>query len=280
MAEFNIQEILAAAKSIFIVLPKNSDYDKVAAGLALFLSLKQTGRQVSIASPRQMTVEFSSLVGVDKIKNKLDGRNLIISFDYIEDSIEKVSYNIEGGKFNLVIQPKEGFPSFSPDKIQYSFSGGSPDLVFVIGAESLQDLEKLYLDNPEIFDNNKKVVNINLNSAGSISEKIANTISDLKLPIDADIAGNLLAGIERATDNFSSAKTTADTFQAAALCLRAGAKRQLIEPKKKKATIPLEPMTTEVSASKPPIEAPAEEEVEPPSPDWLQPKIYKGNTRI
>ena len=98
MEEFNqfssIRESLATAQSIFIALPKSPNYDRVAASLALFLSLKKAGRKVSIASPQEMTVEFSSLVGVDKIKTKSEGRNLKISFDYLEDSIEKVSYNI------------------------------------------------------------------------------------------------------------------------------------------------------------------------------------------
>ena len=278
MEEFNqfssIRESLATAQSIFIALPKNPNYDRVAASLALFLSLKKAGRKVSIASPQEMTVEFSSLVGVDKIKTKSEGRNLKISFDYLEDSIEKVSYNIEGGKFNLVIQPKDGFPPLSSDEVEYSYGEGQADLVLTIGVRSIEDLGFLYKDNRGLFDR-AKVIDINIEEEASLSEKITRLIADLRLPTDVDIASNLLGGIERATGNFSSPKTNAGTFEAAAFCLRLGARRitrKFPGPQRPKPKVPLEPMPAGVSATKSPEE--------PPSSDWLGPKIYKGDTRV
>lgn len=231
---------LGSAQSILIILPRNSNYDQVAAGLALFLSLGKSKKQVSIVSPQEMTVEFSSLVGVDKIKTKQEGRNLMVSFDYLEEAVEKVSYNIEGGKFNLIIQPKGGFPPLSTENVQYSYSGGQTDLTFTIDGEETAK---------------ENVVPIKTNGAASISDKIANLISQLNLPIDADIATNLLLGIENATRGFSSPMTNADTFEAVAFCLRAGGRRKSMPS-------PLKPA--------PKI----------PSPDWLEPKIYKGNTQI
>lgn len=266
----SIQESLSTAQSIFIALPKNPNYDRVAAGLALYLALKKTGKQVFIASPQEMTVEFSSLVGVDKIKTKPEGRNLTISFDYLEDSIEKVSYNIEGDKFNLVIQPKEGFPPLSSDKVKYSYSGGQADLVFTIGIRAIEDLGDFYKDNQRLFEK-VKIIDINIEEEASISEKITKLIADLRLPVDGDIASNLFYGIERATGNFSSPKTNAGTFEAAAFCLKAGARKitkKFPGPKKPRPKVTLEPMPTEISAQ------------EKPSPDWLEPKIYKGNTRV
>jgi hypothetical protein len=282
----SIKESLSTAQSILIALPKNPNYDRVAAGLALYLSLKKAGRQVSIASPEQMTVEFSSLVGVDKIKTKPEGKNLTISFDYLEDSIEKVSYNIEGGKFNLVIQPKEGFPPLSSDKVEYSYSGGQADLVLTIGVRSIEDLGALYKDNQGLFDK-AKIIDISIEEEASLSEKITQLIADLRLPADVDIVSNLLGGIERATGNFSSPKTNAGTFEAAAFCLRIGARRitrRFPGPPKPKPKVPLEPMPAGVSATKSPEESPEEPTGEipqqTPSPDWLEPKIYKGNTRV
>lgn len=266
----SIQESLSTAQSIFIALPKNPNYDRVAAGLALYLALKKTGKQVFIASPQEMTVEFSSLVGVDKIKTKPEGRNLTISFDYLEDSIEKVSYNIEGDKFNLVIQPKEGFPPLSSDKVKYSYSGGQADLVFTIGIRAIEDLGDFYKDNQRLFEK-VKIIDINIEEEASISEKITKLIADLRLPVDSDIASNLFYGIERTTGNFSSPKTNAGTFEAAAFCLKAGARKitkKFPGPKKPRPKVTLEPMPTEISAQ------------EKPSPDWLEPKIYKGNTRV
>jgi len=257
-----LQQVLITAQTIFVVLPQKLNQDKVAAGLSLFLSLKKAGKQASVFCSRPITVEFSSLIGADKIKNQLEGRNLVISFDYLEDSIEKVSYNIENNKFNLVIQPKEGHLALSTDKVQYSYAGGNADLFLGVGVSSLGDLGEIYLKNKSIFEKGK-VVAFDLVDfqAASYCEVVTGLLAQLKLPIDEDIASNLLAGMEGATDSFSSPKTGPATFEAAAFCLRAGGRRL-------KAKVDLKPMPEQISAEK------------PPSPDWLVPKIYKGNTLI
>jgi len=277
-----LQPPLTAAKDILLIINPEADFDGVAAALSLFLSLKKTKEQsqlpageVAIICPKPMTVEFSSLVGVDQIKQKWQGNNLTISFDYPEDSIEKVSYNIENHKFNLLIQPKKGFKPLATDKIEYHYSGQQPDLVFTIGVHGLADLGKIYLQNKGLFDQTR-LVNIDLDSgnqhfgkinlidarAASLSEIVALMLIHLSLAVDVDIATNLLSGLQRTTAGFDLAKTSAMTFEAAAFCLRAGAARlnqkNLIKPKdgqmiKNKQT---------------------------PSPDWLEPKIYKGNTLI
>lgn len=249
-----LQNKLSPARSILILLSQDPSYDEVAAGLAFFLSLTKSKKQVSIVSPSEMTVEFSSLVGVDKIRTRVEGRNLLVSFDYVEESVEKVSYNIENGKFNLVIQSKEGFPPLSAESVQYSSNGGQADLVITIGIETVENLGTFYKDNPGLFEEGK-VVAINIDGAASVSEKIAGLISQSGLPIDTDIATNLIRGIESATKSFSQASAGPDTFEAAAFCLRAGGKRG-------------------------PATAVAKTVSQKPSPDWLEPKIYKGNTQI
>ncbi len=289
-----LREPLTAAQNIFIFLPRNPGLDRAAASLALFLSLQKANKQASVACPTEMTVEFSSLVGVDKIQTKPVGRNLVVSFDYREDSIEKVSYHIEDNKFNLVIQPKAGFPPLATEKVDYSYVGGEADLIFVIGVRSLGDLGSLsQFAKPS--SGKQTVVDLNINpareqlgqvilvdlNASSCSEIVVYLLSRFGLPIDEDIASNLLLGIEKMTKGFSSLRTRAATFEAAALCLRAGARRPNLSsqqfasrqrrPKKQAA---FQPMSTEAPAIRKP------EETKKPSPDWLEPKIYKGNTQI
>ena len=104
-----IRGLLEQAKSVAIIASPQPSIDAVAASLALYLALSATGKTVSVISTAPMTVEFSHLVGVDKIVNTIgtgDGRNMVISFPYQEGSIEKVSYNIEQETFNLVIEPR------------------------------------------------------------------------------------------------------------------------------------------------------------------------------
>lgn len=282
-----VQEVFTQAQTIFVVLPNKANFDKVAAATGLFLSLKKAGKNASIGRSMAMTVEHSSLVGVDKIQSKLGGQNLVISFDYLKDSIEKVSYNIENNKFNLTIQPKSGFAPLSADKVQYSYSGGQVDLIVIVGAGSLADLGEFYQANKEIFDKTNTLaldifsrpesfakVNFWDNKSAAYSETVANLLARLQLPVDADIASNLMAGIKTATGNFSSPRIGPATFEAAAFCLRAGARWPRPAGERKK--VPLRPMPAAVSANKPP-EVPQTEE---PRPDWLEPKIYKGNTKI
>jgi len=142
-------------------------------------------------------------------------------------------------------------------------------------------LGKIYFDNKELFDK-AEIINIDVNSENrrfgklnlinsemsSYSEFIALLLDSLKLPLDEDIATNLLLGIKEGTNNFSLEKSSATTFEAVAFCLRAGGRKPREEqiPFRKKQ---LEKITKgEKNLSK------------KPSPDWFKPKIYKGNTKI
>lgn len=288
-----VQSALTTAQSIFIVLPQNPSFDKVAASLGLYLSLTKAGKSVEIGSPTEMRVEFSSLVGVDKIKDSFQGGkdSLTVSFDYVEEAIEKVSYNIEGGKFNLVIKPKPGHPPLDSERVEYSYTGGKVDLIFTVGASSLDDLGNIYKDNQKAFAESQ-IINFDSNprnqeygqvnlvdpTAASLSEDVVSLIAQLRLPTDGDIGSNLLLGIERATNRFSSARVGSETYEAAAFCLKIGARRPIKKTFEKplKYKTPLKPMPPKVSAQK----KPAEEEEEKPKPDWLEPKIYKGDTRV
>jgi len=264
-----LQSLLNSSQTVFIFLPQKLNLDLVAAGLSLFLSLEKAGKKTSIFCSTPMTVEFSSLVGVDRVKNQLEGKNLVISFDYIEDSVEKVSYNIENNKFNLVIQPKEGYPPLSPQKVQYSYAGTNADLFLVIGTDSLEEVGEIYQINKKTLDEGKVMgFNIQDFQTSGWCELIANLIEKSNLPISEDIATNLLAGIEKETNGFAPEKSGLGSFEAAAFCLRAGGRRprgQIFQPIAEKKNV-----------EKKPSEAKKEDL---PS-EWLAPKIYKGNTLV
>lgn len=228
------------AKSLVILLPQNPTLDATAAALALFLGLKNVDKKPIIASPTQMRVEFSKLVGIDKIANSVGNKNLVVSFNYKEDSIEKVSYNVENEKFNLVIQPRTGFPTLNKDNVEFSYEGLDADLVFVIGAKKLDELGEVYekerhaLNNTSIVNisastTNAKFGKINLvESRGTtLSEIIFNLLSLLNIKINQDIAGNLLQGIEAQTQNLQSPFTSPQTFEIVAELMKAGAKRSV-----------------------------------------------------
>jgi len=264
-----LQELLNISKTIFILLPQHLSLDKVAAAVSLSLSLEKAGRKASVFCSRPMTVEFSFLVGIDRVKNQLEGKNLVISFDYVEDSVERVSYNIENNKFNLVIQPKEGYPPLSPQKVQYSYAGANADLFLVIGTDSLKNIGEIYFSNKKILDEGR-IVNLEIADfqTSCYCELVANLLAQFDLPVDEDIATNLLTGLEKETAGFSAEKCGPGAFEAAAFCLKAGGHRPV-------GRIPQNSVKKVVDEKKS-----QEVKKEELPPDWLAPKIYKGNTLV
>lgn len=228
---------LAKSKSQIIFLPQNLTVDNTAAGLALYLALKQLGKSVSIATSESVPVGLNRLIGIDKIVNQVGSRNLVISFDYVQDSIEKVSYNIDKGKFNLVIEPKEGFPALDSNKVEYSYKGSGADLLIVIGSSRLENIGRLYMDEQKMFTA-KEIANIDISplntrygktnlinsQSSSLSELSGLIIKNLGLPVNADIATNILTGIDTITNGLS-VRTGASTFEIVSWCMSQGGRR-------------------------------------------------------
>lgn len=296
-----LKPLIENAKSILIVTAKDPAIDSVAACLALSQALSQSGKITTVACPTPLTVEFSNLFGVDKVESKIGNKNLVISLDYSEGSIEKVSYNVENDKFNLIIQPKPGFPLFSQDKVAFTQSGVNADLLIVIGTADLSNLEPLFADDKEILEKiplvnidnhlgNRNFGKVNLvdQNAPSSSQLVMQLITGLNLSLDSDGASNILTGLESATNNFQEGNITAETFEAAALCLRYGARKlftsvagqsaPVVQPPTQTVEPPPAPTIEPVSTSEP--VANDQTPTQKPPPDWLQPKIYKGGQLI
>lgn len=234
-----IGEILQKNQAVSIVVGKNARLDDMAAALSLYLSLKTDGKQVTIAAPNDPLVELSSLVGINKLKTSLgsDKGDLTVSFPYVEGEIEKVSYTLENGLLNIIVKAGQNGLNFSEKDIEYKRTGGHISVLFVVGTPRLSDLDALF--DPEALKNTT-VINIdNKNdnqgfgdvacvsqSYSSVSEVVASLLVSLSLPIDQDIAQNLLSGMSFATDNFTSQKTSATAFEMVAHMLRKGAVRE------------------------------------------------------
>lgn len=275
--------LLSSAQNILVLVGQNPTLDNLGGGLALYLALTRVGKKVNIVCPQPPTVDLSNLVGIDKVKTELGGQSLTLTFPYTEGSIEKVSYNIEENKFNLIIQPREGFEPLSPEDVRFSSSSAEAELIFVLGTSTLTGLGPLYEKGKEILgksplvviDNhpeNKHYGKVNLVNpdASSVSEIVATVLKRLGLELDSDTAHNLLTGLEFATTNFSSPSASFEAFETAGACLKAGAKRGLTFGK---ATVKsdLKPKAFPI----PPV-SPSLGDEEPPS-DWLTPKIFKGS---
>jgi len=274
-----VKSYLDKAKTVLIVLPSSPSKDAVAATLALYLSLKAYGKEVTPVASTSPLVRDSRLVGLDKITSSIGGKNLVLTINAPEDAVDKVTSNTEGGHLNLIVIPKNGANSLTKDDISFSYSGSAADLIVTVGASSLADLGAIADKEHELFSS---VDIINLGSStgtfgvvnltdtnSSNSELVTAMLEELKLPLDLDIAGNLMQGIEDATVGLSSSTMTADTFEALALLYRAGARRTqatTTSPVKVVADIPIvEVESKDVTVS----------EIKSPRADWSGPKIMQ-----
>ena len=295
----SFSSLIDSASSILILLPNKPGFDDVAAGLSLYLSIHDK-KPVTISTPSPITVGFNRLIGVNKIGQEVGNRNLLISFpNYDSTNIEKVSYDIENGEFKLTVVPKTGFLAPQKEQLEIGYAGGSADLVVLIGGAQDADFQTLGSKDLEgariahvgarTLTSGKGVMSF-AKPGSSVSELVAGLIKENGLPIDVDVATNLVMGIEEGSSNFTSSDVTPDTFEIFAHLLRSGGQRR---PKVKlspmdfpEGSIPTQPYSKPVEQPKPeeqpePISEKIEEKeavIENPPSDWLQPKVYKGTS--
>lgn len=297
------KELVGTAKEIVIVTHKDPTMDSMGGSLALMLGLVSLGKKATVICPDAITVALSSLVGVDKVAKEFGKKNFVISLDYEDGSIEKVSYNIEGKKFNLVVEHRPGFEPFTQDKVQYSYQGVSADLIISVDTLNFGQMGKVYEDNKHLFAG-KQIINVDFHNqntnygvvnlvdpgASSTTELVAEFLATLGVKLTTDIATNLLNAIYAATNNFQNANVTSMAFEVASVCLKAGAKRFGVASAQPQQPTPQvfvnnqpvmpqsAPQPVEPAAAQPVVEPKlAETPVAKPPADWLKPKIFKSS---
>lgn len=299
----SIKKTVEEAKTAFVLLGSNPSYDAVASALSLYLSLKNAGKHVQVACPDDMRVEFSYLVGVDEIAKKIGNQNLVVSFQYAEENVEKVSYNIseDGKTFNLTISPKAGGKPLDPGSINFSYAGAAGDIVFIVGSTSFEQLGELYESEKVLYDKAMTVsitpyeitpfakTSLNTSNQSSLAEGMTALLSELGMEPKDDIATNLLSAIEFATNRFQSVAVNPDTFETVAKLLRNGARRSATNPALQGASVTPAPTSAFAQAMKARSMAPQGQQdifkveqlnkKEPPK-EWTAPKIFTGSSRV
>lgn len=239
-----LKVILDQAQTALVVLGPNANLDQTASALALYESLRDLKTEVSICSPEE--VSFIDLQGQEEIKNKLGNKDLSVSFDYDESSVDKVSYHIdeEKNKFYLIVKPKKGHKPLDTKSVSFDYIGAQADVIFLFGVHQYESLEHLYSKYADVYDNATVVtihnfepeigdINIDISGKSCWAESTLSLIENLGLELSEKAATNILYSIENATNNLSSFTATADTFESVAKLLRAGGRRmsrRLLKP--------------------------------------------------
>lgn len=306
--ENSFKNLIDSSNDILILLPSKPFLDQVAAGLSLFLSLKQESKMVTISCPASMTVNHSRLVGIDQVTTSLGGNNLVITLkNYPVDNVDKVNYDLESGEFKLTISPKSGVPSPTKEQLEISQSGVGGDLVILVGG--INDSHHPFLSKPEF--KGKKILHVGTKllevhgidievlsfarPASSTSEVVARLLKESGFTVDQDIASNLLSGIEDQSKGFQSADVTADTFEVFADLLKLGGRRMLRNFNTRPfppGSIPNKPFNqpqvvennfqpiikNDEKAGNMTYEEAEQEIQQDIPPSWSEPKIFTGNS--
>lgn len=303
-----LKNLLPNAKNILIAVSAGANIDKLASGLALYLSLSAEQKQVNIVCDDTIKVAESHLFGIDKVLNtfRRDGGDFILTLEGVAvpdqtsetgwkvPALSTMDYVAENNNLNLIFHCLPG-QTFQPTGVVPHYQGSGFNLIFTVGAPDLNSLGRVYTENQGSFSG---VTIVNIDNSGSntgfgasnvvdqnavsVSEMLVDLIPSLGLPFDGDTASNLMAGIFAATSNLTSGNLNADTFMAVANCLRAGGKKSVANEIPAGQGLDLSGFPTPTVIPNPVApETPRGEIVTPGTeietePDWLTPKIFKA----
>jgi hypothetical protein len=265
--------IINPAQSIIILLPSGPGQDHLRSAICLADSLSQAGKTVQIGASN--VVNTDDLPGIDQVKDSIGSRNLKISFDYQEEYLEQVDYDITAdGKFVLLVKPKLDAPVPDTNQVKFEYSGAEADLIIFIGVNQKEDLGKIYAEEKQFVDNTK-ILSLSISQAplafeadklhlvlSSLSELVATYISQSQASITKDMASSLITGIYQGSKNLTSGTINSYTFSTLSYLMENGGK--------------LPNQTSFVTGLNTPtfFDTPSPDNT--PPADWKSPKIFRS----
>lgn len=282
----SLSKLIESAQSVILILPPEPSKDQISSAMSLHLALKESGKESHLGCGSEVSPD-PKIFGNHEIADTIGSKNLVISFDYDENDLDKVDYDVRSdGKFYLLVKPKTGSPAPDVSNVKFSYSGAKADLVIVFGISSLEELGKIYAEEKSFLDD-ANILSINNISRpvaftpniiqkpnSSFAEIITGIIEKTGLQIPIPSATGLLSSIYEETSDLTSPKITADTFASLAFLMRAGARlpnQQIFAPRLSQPPffeVPHAP--TEIDPVEP------EEDARQVPMDWKQPKIFRA----
>jgi len=228
MKNYNVSEVknlISTAKTALIAVPQ-LNVDSVGSALALALLLKKANITTKVFCPTKTDANYTKLSGLELLTDIYNPNDLIVTLDYPLDQIEKVTYNQDGGKLNLVVQTKDGSPKVAENQILISNQASAADINFLLGDEALLGANSAMTTkgnwiniSPSVVEKPWAKANI-IDQDAPFSEILTFLLPMLGLELTPDSAKNLLIALRVATQSFSI-NVSPETFEAGAVCLRA-----------------------------------------------------------
>jgi nanoRNase/pAp phosphatase (c-di-AMP/oligoRNAs hydrolase) len=201
-----IKELLENATSIAIVPSEVSGADALSAAAGLYYSLSQQDKDVSLVYIADVPEICKNIITTGQITDDIYSRKLNISIDYSDTPASKLAYSNEHNILKLVLSPIS--KEFDTSKIKTEIKGHDFDLIFVLGAQSPEDLGTVGSELRDTFIK-AKIVNLdntNLNTqhgdvnivdtlAPNLSAIVFKLLSMLGILPDAKASKALLLGM-------------------------------------------------------------------------------------
>jgi len=233
-------ELINKSKRILIV-PGRPDGDSLGSASALHLVFNKLGKAVTTVMLEPVNERLSWLPAVKDFVTTFSGsRDFVMSIDCANTAADKLVYNFQENKLNIIVTPKEG--NFKPEDVSFSEGSFPFDLVITLDAANYDQLGDIYEQQPGLFQT-VPVINIDHHAssdyfgtinvvdltATSTTEVLVGLIESLGSSlIDEDVATALLAGIINDTGSFQHSNTTPKSLTIAAQMVGFGARQQEI----------------------------------------------------
>lgn len=225
--------LISKSKQILIVIPPSPTDDVVCAAFGLSNLLEKQQKTVTLLNTETLPERLSFLTQRATVVNNLSGaRDFIIIFSTKHNKILNVATEQKEEEYQIRVTPEHG--SIDPRDFSFVPAEFKYDLVVVLGAASLDHLEKIYTDNTDLFFEVPKVnidnqaanenfgqVNLVNMAFSSVSEIITEfSLEHFEKMIDKETAEAFLAGIIAATESFQKPNTTPSSMIMAARLMK------------------------------------------------------------
>ena len=123
------KQLVTEKDRILITFRPEANGDTIGSATALARLFERLGKRADIVAPDfKMPSNFRFLVGVDKIKNKIDHlQKFILHIDVANTGIKELSYDVQDKKLRVFITPEHG--TLSKDNIRTAQSDFTYDLI-------------------------------------------------------------------------------------------------------------------------------------------------------
>lgn len=234
-------ELINKSKNVLLVTHEKPDGDALGSIVALYLVLTKLGKKTSAVIQDPISSNYQFLPKVDELASRLAAlRDFIISIDCANATADKLAYNFQDGKLNVVVTPKDG--NFTINDVSFADGNFQFDLVVALDAADWDQLGAIYADNIKLFQG-VPIINIDHHAsndyygtinfvdltAAATAEILVGLIEALGPSlIDEDVATAILTGIISDTGSFQHANTTPKSLTIAAQMVGFGARQQEI----------------------------------------------------